>query len=214
MSSLASDSPVSSRSRRLELDAWGVVFCGGASLRMGQDKARIELEGRTFLQRCVDALATVVPRVLLASGSRERHQGSGLECVLDLPGGSGPLAGLAAVLERAEGRATWVLALACDMPLARPEVFTALLQRAREKDCDACLLRTPGGLEPLYAVYHVRCLPAVRAALDREERRMNSFHGDVRIEALALADLDRAVHGAARNLNTPHDLEELAEEGR
>lgn len=210
---LASGSPVSPRSRRLELDAWGVVFCGGASLRMGQDKARLEIGGRTFLERCIDSLSALVPRVLLASGTRERHLGSGLECVLDDPGGSGPLAGLVAALERAgDGRVQWVLALACDMPLARPEVFAALLARAREKEAHACLLRTANGLEPLFAVYHVRALPAVRAALDRGERRMNSFHGDLRLESVALSDLGAGLASAARNLNTPHDLEALEEE--
>jgi molybdopterin-guanine dinucleotide biosynthesis protein A len=212
---MASDSAVPARSRRLELDAWGVVFCGGASLRMGQDKARIELEGRTFLQRGIDTLSGLVPRVLLASGTRERHRGHGLECVLDHPDGSGPLAGLAAVLERAsDGRARWLLVLACDMPLARPEVFAALLARARERDADACLLRTERGLEPLFAVYHVRTLPAVRAALERGDRRLDSFHADLRLESVAIAELATELADSARNLNTPHDLEALEEERR
>ena len=34
----------------------GVVPASGASQRMGRDKAVLELEGRTFVQRAVDAL--------------------------------------------------------------------------------------------------------------------------------------------------------------
>lgn len=204
MTRLASDAPARPRSQRLELDAWGVVFCGGASRRMGRDKALLVLDGMTLLERATRVLAAVTPRVLLATGATPRYAELGLEHVLDEEPGAGPLAGLAALLERIQrARLAYACVLACDMPLVPADLFPALLTQARAADADACLVRTQAGLEPLLGVYHARCLPAVRAALARGARRMDAFHGDIRLVTRASAELGP---DCARNLNTPEDF--------
>lgn len=204
MTSLASDAAVRTRSQRLELDAWGVVFCGGASRRMGRDKALLVLDGMTLLERAARTLAAVTPRVLLATGAEPRYAELGLDHVLDGEPGAGPLAGLAAALARIEhARIAFVCVLACDMPRVPVAVFPALLSRARAENVEACLVRTRGGLEPLCGVYHARCLPAVRAALARGERRMDSFHGDIRLVTRSEEELEL---DCTRNLNTPEEF--------
>ena len=214
MTPSASDAPARSRSHRLERDALGVVFCGGASRRMGRDKALLELAGETLLARAARVLADVTPRVCLASGSEVRYPELGLECLVDAQPGAGPLAGLVTVLERIEREGLdFACVLACDMPRASPAVFRELLARARAEDAEVALVRTQAGLEPLCGVYRVRCLAAVRAALARGARRMDSFHGDVRLVTLD----ERALGGdCARNLsinlNTPEEYR--AEGGR
>lgn len=200
---LASESPARPRSHRLELDAWGVVFCGGASRRMGRDKARLVLDGTTLLERAVRELASLTPRVLLASGHAPRYPELGLECVLDVEAGAGPLAGLAALLERLEREGVaYACVLACDLPCASARALRTLLEHARATRADVCLVATPAGSEPLFGVYHVRALAAVRAALGRGARRMNAFHAEVRLALVAEAGLEP---DCARNLNTPEE---------
>ena len=210
MISSASGTPARPRSHRLELDAWGVVFCGGASRRMGKDKALLVLEGRTLLARAAGVLADVTPRVLLSTGREPRYRELGLECVVDAAEaeeGAGPLAGLVAVLERIQHEGlTYACILACDMPRVSPSVFRALLARTRLEDADVCLVRTRGGLEPLCGVYHARCLPAVRAALARGERRMDSFHGDVRVVPVDDVELGEDCARNLCNVNTPEEF--------
>lgn len=204
MTPLASDTPIRPGSQRLELDAWGVVFCGGASRRMGRDKAGLVLDGATLLERATRVLAELCPLVLLATGATPRYAHLDLECLLDVEAGAGPLAGLAAVLERVERAGiAHACVLACDMPRATSSVLRALLARARAERADACLVRTQAGLEPLCGVYHARCLPAVRAALARGERRMDSFHGAIRLVTAGEAELEQ---DCARNLNTPEEF--------
>ena len=170
-------------------------------------KARLRVGARTLLEAAVDTLRRLTPDVVLACGVEDRYGELGLERVRDRVADGGPLAGLEAALERADG---WVLALACDMPRADVRVFEALLERARERGLDACLLETEGGLEPLFAVYRRACLAAVRRAIDAGERKMTSFHGarGLRIGALAVRELPPDLtHGDhARNLNTPEEL--------
>ena len=171
---------------------------------MGRDKAHLVLEGATLLERAVGVLAAATPRVLLASGDAPRYPELGLECVLDSRAGDGPLAGLAAVLERIEREGvSYACVLACDMPRVSPDVFRVLLARARAAAADACLVRTRAGLEPLCGVYHARCLPAVRAALARGERRMDAFHGAVRLVTVDEVELGP---DCARNVNTPEEF--------
>jgi molybdopterin-guanine dinucleotide biosynthesis protein A len=194
----------------LALDAWGAVFCGGASRRMGRDKALLELDGESLVRRATRVLGALVPRVLLASGSEPRYPELGLECVLDATAGVGPLAGLAAVLERLErAPAAYACVLACDMPHVDAELFRLLLERARESGAAVVLPESAQGLEPLCAVVHRDALPAVRAALAAGARRMDSFHERVRVVRVRAEAFGRA---EAHNLNTRADF--LAAGGR
>ena len=201
---LASDTPARPRSHRLDQDVLGVVFCGGESRRMGRDKARLVLDGATLLERATRVLVGVTPRVLLATGRAPRYTELGLDCLVDARAGAGPLAGLVMDLQRIqrEGLA-YACVLACDMPRVSTAVFQALLARARAEDADVCLVRTRAGLEPLCGVYHARCLLAVRAALARGERRMDSFHSSVRLLTLSEEEL---APDCTRNLNTPEEF--------
>lgn len=202
-------SRLSAPARRLEQEAWGVLFCGGASRRMGRDKASLVVEGTRLIERALRALASVTPRVLLASGTEVRYPELGLECVLDSVPCWGPLAGLEAALERlAEVGVPRACVLACDMPRVSGAVLRALLARAQDEAAEVCLVSTGRGLEPLCGVYDVRALPAIRAARARGERRLNSFHASIRLATVPEIEL---APGCALNLNTPMDLDALAE---
>jgi molybdopterin-guanine dinucleotide biosynthesis protein A len=177
---------------------------------MGRDKAELEVGGCTLLERALGVARTTCDEVLLAAGPSPRYVDHGVRVILDRAPDLGPLAGLEAALDAA--RAQRVLFLAVDMPAVEADLARALFDRAERDDCDALLLRGPGGVEPLCGVYHVRVLPAVRAALDAGERRM------VALFTHALADgrrarldvFDPAGCGgaeAARNVNTTADLE-------
>ncbi len=201
--------------RRSEVTA--VVLCGGASRRMGTDKAKLELDGRWLIERPLEAARAVAERVLLACGVEPRYPELGLECVLDEfrdgDGAAGPLAGLLAGLEAA--RSPWVVALACDLPLARADVLEGLLATAEHHRLDACLLELERGTQPLLAAYRREpCRRAVRAALERGERRMVAFHAGLAVGSVAAEHLGPAAQAAALNLNTPEDFRALERSGR
>ena len=193
----------------------GCIFCGGMSRRMGADKARLELSGKSLLERALGAFEGLTTERILATGPKRRYEELGLSCVLDGRPDGGPLAGLEAGLEWmvANGFGDgWLLALACDMPWATPVAFEALLAEA--SGADACLLAGPRGAEPLFAVYHTRVLPAVRSAIDAGERRMIAFHGKkgghgpVRVRSLRAERLGAPLaERCLCNVNTPEELE-------
>ena len=191
-------------------DVTGLLLCGGESRRMGRDKALLPFAGRAVIAGPLEALRELAPRVLLATGAKPRYPELGLECALDPVPGAGPLAGLCAGL--AASRTEWLAVLSCDLPLARGTVLRALLERAEEGGWDAALLELPRGTQPLFAVYRSSCLGAVRAALERGERRMVSFHGELAVGSVAAALLGPWAERSALNLNTPEDFRTLEQE--
>lgn len=196
--------------RRIETDA-AAVLCGGRSRRMGSDKAGLVLGETTLLERTATVLGEVAPQVVLACGSTPRYGGLGHELVLDACPDGGPLSGLEAVLDRLErAGGGWLAVLACDMPRADAEVLRRLRSRAEERGLDLCVLETDGGLEPCYGVYHTRCLPAVRRALDAGDRKMTAFHPGVNAGTMHERELPAELRERepARNLNTPAELDE------
>lgn len=201
----------------------GLVLCGGQSRRMGRDKALIELDGRRLLEHALAALEPVCGALLLACGATPRYGELGIPLVLDGEADRGPLSGLCAGLEAA--RTEWVIAVGCDMPDLSPQVLEQLVRHAQEHAWDVTMLGTEKGSEPLCAVYRRSCLPAVRSALARGAARLTAFHdgvaappGELRLRVAVLnsehfppALRASALH-AARNLNTPSDLEALGAE--
>ena len=104
----------------------GAVLAGGASSRMGVDKATVEIEGRSMLDRVAASLELVADRLVVAGRSSPV---SGLPGLPDpSPGRAGPLAGLAAALQEANRLgAEAVMLIAVDQPFVRPETLGRLI---------------------------------------------------------------------------------------
>ena len=77
----------------------GVVLAGGASTRMGTDKAFIEVGGVPMVVRAVQALrAAGAAPTLVVGGDRDRLDALGLDTVEDRYPGEGPLGGVITAL--------------------------------------------------------------------------------------------------------------------
>lgn len=198
-------------SRLEEAELVCVLLCGGQSRRMGEDKAGIELAGRTFLDRALEALRALDAEIVLATGPQDRYGDTGLARVQDAPRTAGPAAGLLAAMESIPAR-RYVL-VACDMPRLDPRVLDRLVQCAETGDLDACFFESESGREPLCAVYSGRILGLVRSAQARGKRRVTAFLDEpgaenLRVGTLGVDELDGELRGSdcARNVNTPEEL--------
>lgn len=195
-------------------DLEGFILTGGASSRMGEDKSRLTLGGRTFVARAAEALATVATEISVVS-AREADADFGLPLVRDVFVGAGALGGLHAAL--ANCRARWAAVASCDLPFVTSELF-ARLAAFREPVFDAVAPRqTDGRAQPLCALYERdACLRTAERLLRAGELRPRVLLAEVRtrwVEPAELADLD----GSARfftNVNTPADYAHAAETER
>ena len=92
----------------------GVVLCGGASSRMGRDKAKIELaSGMNFLEHAVERLKPVCDEVCLAGRS---HWNDSLVALPDPTPNRGPIFGVLEAIRYAMQRHHACLITPVDMP--------------------------------------------------------------------------------------------------
>ncbi|MEC8443017.1 MAG: NTP transferase domain-containing protein [Pseudomonadota bacterium] len=120
-----------------------VVLAGGASRRMGQDKAQLQRpDGQTQLSFTCDVARRCGADpvwVSLASPDKTEAQHSDRICTLvDAFPDSGPIAGIASALAAAgsaaqphspiQSRPTHLLVLPCDLPYLNPEALAPLLE--------------------------------------------------------------------------------------
>ena len=97
----------------------GTVLAGGASKRMGEDKAHVEVAGTSMLELVANAVGQVCDEVVVLGRPYE-----GYEHWADAVDVSGPLAGIATALSRTDNDR--VLLVAVDHPFVRAETLHRL----------------------------------------------------------------------------------------
>ncbi|MCP4655285.1 MAG: molybdenum cofactor guanylyltransferase [bacterium] len=181
----------------------GVALAGGASRRMGGDKARLRLADESLVASTARRLSAVCAEVLVADRGRGILEGA---LSVDDGPGAGPVAGILGAAAARPGRE--LLVLACDLPRV-PEALLAALVDAGAGDW--VVPRWARGIEPLCALYR----PGALAALaERVRDGRYAVHGLQGVVDLAIRTLDEEAlmtFGEPRrlffNLNTPADLE-------
>lgn len=184
----------------------GVILTGGASRRMGQPKAWLEVGGRSCIARvrdaCLEAGLAVEFQGALP-GVREAFPAHDLH--LDPEPGQGPLAALVAALARHPGAA--VLLLACDLPFASPALLRGVARAVVDADWAA---PTVGGrAHPLCGAYAPTVLAPARALVAAGRRDMQALlrapelRGRTLVPDPSWGDPDVLL----LNVNTPEDLQ-------
>lgn len=184
--------------------AWtGVILAGGQSRRMGYDKALMEVDGKSMLERGVELLRPHVREVLVI-GDPSKYAPSHATVLSDERPGLGPLGGIVTALKRA--RYVRCLVLACDLPVINDRLLVNL-KKELDKGADAVVPRHQGSIEPLAAAYHRRTIDAFEQCLQEKVLKMSAAIDRV---GCAYLDIEPGKDGwpseLFRNLNTPADL--------
>jgi molybdopterin-guanine dinucleotide biosynthesis protein A len=174
------------------------VLAGGDSSRMGRDKALLPFRGGALAGHVAAMVAAAAGSAVLI-GDPQKYAHLGYPVLPDRSPGAGPAGGIESALSYTA--ADWNLVLACDMPAIRAEFLRSLLEAAERLNADALVPEGPSGrLEPLSAVYHRRCLRAMRRALEAGVRKITDALAELEVARFAVADT-----GCFQNLNTPEE---------
>lgn len=147
----------------------GLLLTGGASRRMGTDKAALEIGGERLAARGERVLGSVCDPVLeVGPGYTE------LDTVREEPAGGGPLAAIAAgaVALRSRGHAAGALVLAVDLPLVTVKALAFLLDFP---GTDTVVPFVAGQPQPLCARYSARALDLAPEAVAAGQDSVRAF---------------------------------------
>ena len=127
----------------------GIVLAGGSSTRMGADKARFEVAGRSMAEWVADAMDIFDTVVMVG-----RRKGlAGLDAIPDLRSGvGGPLSGLYTALAAFHRP---LVVTAVDQPLVRADTLTRLAELAAGDETVVCVDEKP---QVTCAAYASTCL--------------------------------------------------------
>ncbi|MDH3393690.1 MAG: molybdenum cofactor guanylyltransferase [Desulfobulbaceae bacterium] len=183
----------------------GVVLAGGASTRFGSNKALAVHDGQPLIAHVVATMENLFSSRLLVTNTPETYGFLGWPSVGDHFRGAGPLAGIHAALGAI--KTPYAFVVGCDMPFVSERLVRVLADLANG-DWDA-VVPCPGGRpEPLYAMYHRRCLATIEANLQRDERKIGFALQSLRVRRVEEKELLAVLPdlGTFLNVNRPVDL--------
>jgi molybdopterin-guanine dinucleotide biosynthesis protein A len=185
----------------------GIILAGGKNLRMGRNKAFIEINGRRIIDRTKDLFLEAFDEVLVVTNSPLEYLDLGLRLVADLIPDKGSLGGIYTGLFHASHPHAFVAA--CDMPFLNLPLIRHLTQLAAK--FDIVIPKTNDGLQPLHAVYAQTCLPFMEDLLRRDNLKIIDFFPRVNVREVPAGELLPLDPGLKTflNINTPEDLRRI-----
>jgi molybdopterin-guanine dinucleotide biosynthesis protein A len=200
-----------------------VVLAGGQSRRMGRDKAFLDFDGITLIERVIERVQIVCAETIIVANDVEMYARFGLPVVCDVYPGKGSLGGIFSGLQAASEE--YVLAVACDLPFLNEALLRHLILLAPLADVviprshaptgkaiDATLYEKlavkESGLQAMHAIYSKGCLEPIRARILADDLRIINFFDEVRVRVVEPHEVARFDPQMLSfiNLNRPGDL--------
>jgi molybdenum cofactor guanylyltransferase len=188
--------------------AWAAaVLCGGASRRMGRDKALLVVDGDPMVLRVAAAARSAGAAQIVAvggdaAGLRAALAGHDVGVRADRFPGEGPLGGLVTALGEVDEPV--VLALACDLLAPDPAAMASTVAALDDPAPAVAVPEADGRDQWLHAAWR-RAVAAPRLA-ERFAAGERSVHRAVAQAQLTVVRLPGLVAGALADADVPDDL--------
>lgn len=190
----------------------GFVLAGGASSRMGRDKAQLPVGRQTLLERVLRRLRPHVDRLVVVGRPNQvdafRRLPSVEEIVVDAEPGQGPLMGIYTGLTHTQTPLN--LFVPCDMPWIAGALIERLLQASLEGAKIVASLELGKGIQPFPLVCRREVRRAVGELLDRRQRSLQEL---LRLPGVHWVQVEEpTLRRSFTNVNTVSDYAELCHE--
>ena len=152
---------------------FGLVLAGGQSRRMGRDKAYLEFEGDTLIERTIQRFQPQVDVLGLSTGpNRERLSEITLPRIFDLEPSEAPICGILAGLAwaRASGGMN---ARLITVPIDCPHIPFDLVRKLTLRTEDIVFASSKGRHHPVVGCWPARSLEVLLDAFHRGERKID-----------------------------------------
>lgn len=181
------------------------ILAGGKSSRMGTDKSFVLFQGRPMIELVLERVHGLGDETILITNKPEAYAHLGVPMYSDVYLDHGSLGGIFTAVHYASH--PYTLVVACDMPwLNRP--LLAYMVALRET-ADIVVPRWEQYPEPLHAIYHKNCLPAIEENLKAGRLKITGFFGRVAVRFVERQEIEQFDENGRSfaNLNTPEELQ-------
>ncbi|SFV90508.1 Molybdopterin-guanine dinucleotide biosynthesis protein MobA [hydrothermal vent metagenome] len=178
-----------------------VVFSGGKSSRMKEDKALLPFgDHPTLAAYQYDRLKILFETVYLSGKSDKFNIDAPV--LLDSSNIYSPMVGLNSVLRQIDNDACFVLSV--DTPFVDNNIIKTLMECKKEtpKQYDAVIARNFGKVQPLCAIYRRSILPAIEEDLSHNAHKLGKL-----LQKVRCCYVDFEEEDAFMNLNHPHEYQ-------
>jgi len=186
----------------------GIILAGGKSSRMGTNKAFLDFDGARLIERTNGVLNDLFSEIIIVTNDplSYTHFSSAL-IVTDIYKNKGALGGIYTGLFFASEKHAFVTA--CDMPFVNKDLIAYLAGRA--DDYDIVVPQSPGGLQPLHAVYSKKCMAPIKKNLEADKLKVTGFYKGLRVLTVTEEILQPFNQDGQTflNINTPREIEQL-----
>lgn len=175
----------------------GLLLAGGASTRMGRDKARLDWQGQPLIAHMHALLSALPLSQVVVSGARPEYAG-----VIDQAPGRGPLGGIASVAQMLPDCVLFVV------PVDMPRLALPLLHRLLDAPPRACTRFAESPLPMrLQLDGELRLWLASWLGDSDAPRALHRLQAALAVQSLSLGPEECAL---LDNVNTPEDWRKLA----
>jgi molybdopterin-guanine dinucleotide biosynthesis protein A len=161
--------------KKLHDDITAFILSGGKSSRMGTNKAFLDIDGKSLIERMLELLDPIFSEVAISSNEPELYNFLGKKIIKDFYPGRGPLAGIHSVLNSTTSQ--WNFIISCDMPFISKELIVYLTDY--KTDSKILLPKADGRIQPLCGIYSKSVLPDVENLLIESSNPRSSLKGSV-----------------------------------
>lgn len=179
----------------------GVVLAGGASRRMGRDKATLPYQGGTLLEHVVSAVKPRCAPVFVIAAPGQPIPPVDADVLRDDVRGVGPLVATGRGLRAAaEAGVPWAFVCAVDMPYLDTALIDVLVESSKNLTADV-VLPWDGRDHYLAALYRTSLVDRISALVAAGERSMSALVNSVEAQRIVVADAR-----SLTNVNSSADL--------
>jgi molybdopterin-guanine dinucleotide biosynthesis protein A len=182
----------------------GIILSGGKSIRMGENKAFINVDGVPIINRIYDLFKELFQEVIIVTNQKDIFKNLDTKIYSDLIPNKGALGGLYTGIFFSSFH--YSFCVACDMPFIKKSLVQYLINKIDDED--VVIPRTKDGLQPLHAIYSKMCLEPIKHTLDKGKYKIVDIYNMVRVKIIEENDfvsLD-PLKESFININTPEEL--------
>jgi molybdopterin-guanine dinucleotide biosynthesis protein A len=182
----------------------GIILSGGKSIRMGENKAFIEIEGIPIIKRIHLLFKKLFQEVIIVKNQKEFFINLNAEIYSDLFPNRGVLGGLYTGIYFSSF--PYSFCVACDMPFLKKPVIEYLIKNIQGDDI--VVPRTKDGLQPLHAIYSKNCLEPINKIMKQGKYKIIDFYPMVKVKIIEEDEFHALdpMRESFMNVNTPEEL--------